>query len=250
MSAPIESPTRLEVLRNCPLLRSLSELQVSELAANSRLAHAEKGEVLWLHGSQVEHFCIVGAGFVKMSRIVQGRHEITTEIMGPGHVFGLLGTLDGTGCPQTARAVTATSYLKIRKSIFLPMYSQMPILKENLLSKTSLRLRQSFDMISHLTVGTVEQRIAAVLILLAQSFGTDGEKGIELDVPLTRQDIGEIAGTTVESTIRVMSKWQKTGWIETHSKVITICEPDRLTAVTRGDDSAMYDARHNICDRE
>jgi len=249
MAIPSESPTRLEILRKTPLFKSLTETQMGELAANSRVALAEKGDVIWLHGSQVEYFGIVGAGFVKMTRLAPGGHEITTEIMGPGHVFGLLGTIDGSGCPQAAKAVTPVWYLKVRKASFLPMYGQMPILKESLLQKTSLRLRQSFDMIGHLTAGTVEQRVAAVLLLLADSFGEDGEMGIELNVPLTRQDIGEIAGTTVESTIRTMSKWQKAGLIETRAKVITLCDPDALTAIVRGDPTAKYDGDHNLCDR-
>lgn len=213
---------------------SLSDDQISHLAAHSRFAHAEKGEVIWLTGASVDFFGVVGSGFAKMSRIGPNYQEITTEIMGPGQVFGLLGALSGEGCPQTAKAVTATWYLKVRKSEFIPVYDQNLILKEQIFRRTSHRLHQAFDLIAHLSIGTVEQRVAAVLLVLTRSFGHETPEGVVLNVPLTRQEISELAGTTVESTIRVMSKWQKQGWVATQTKHIVLRDMDSILATVRG----------------
>lgn len=228
------APSVHELLRGSPLLSALTPEQQSFVAVNSKMAHVDRGEIIWTVGATVDFFGVVASGFVKMSRLVPGGHEVTTEIMGPGQVFGLLGAIEGVGCPQTAKAVTPTWYLRIRKAEFLPIYEQSTHLKERLVLKTSSRLRQSFDMIAHLSVGSVEQRIAAVLLLLSASFGEECADGVILNVPLTRQDIGEIAGTTVETTIRVMSKWQKLGWVRTESRQITLCEADRLMSLVRG----------------
>jgi len=229
MVSAIEIPTSREVLSSSTLLNSLTEKQISDLAVNSRVSYAEKGETIWLHGSSVEFFGVVASGFVKMSRSAPSGQDVTTELMGPGQVFGLLGTVDGSGCPQCAKAVTNTWYLKVRKCAFMPVYRENMVLKELLLRKTSLRLRVAYDMISHLSSGKVEQRIAVVLLLLAKSYGEDASGGIRLTVPLTRQDIAEIAGTTVETTIRVMSRWQKEGLVSTESQTISIRDLDELS---------------------
>ena len=100
--------------------------------------------------------------------------------------------------------------------------------------RSTNRLRQAFDMISHLSVGKVDQRVAAVLLMLSNSFGEDQKGGIQLTVPLTRQDISEMAGTTVESTIRVMSKWQKQGLITTNNQYIFLQDPHKLLLLTKG----------------
>lgn len=197
------------------------------------MAHAEKGETIWLVGSSVSFFGVVGSGFVKMTSRGPNYQEITTEIMGPGHVFGLLGALDGTGCPQVAKAITGTWYLKIQKADFIPVYASNVILKEHIFNRTTHRLRQSFDLIAHLSVGSVEQRVAAVILVLTRSFGREFEKGVHLDVPLTRQDIAELAGTTVESTIRVMSRWQKQELISTESHHILVKDLDKLLLIVR-----------------
>lgn len=233
MSEQAEAPWRREVFLSSTLLGGLTDDQVGELVVNSRMAHAEKGETIWLSGNSVSFFGVVGTGFIKMTTVGPSHQEITTEIMGPGHVFGLLGAIDGTGCPQSAKAITGTWYLKVPKAGFLLVYEKNVVLKEQVFKRTTHRLRQSFDLIAHLSVGTVEQRVAAVLLVLTRSFGRELPEGLLLDVPLTRQEIAELAGTTVESTIRIMSRWQKQEWIETQARHILVKNLDKLLQAVR-----------------
>lgn len=228
MAAYPEAPTNLQVLRASTLLNSLTEEQISDLGGVSHMAYAERAETIWINGSDVDFFGVVGIGFVKMTRSTAAGHDVTTELMGPGQVFGLLGALEGTGCPQTAKAVCNTWYLKVPKRKFFDVYRENLILKETLVRRTTTRLRSSYEMIARMSTGKVDQRIAAILFLVAESYGTEDGKTIRINVPLTRQDIAEMAGTTVESTIRVMSAWQKKKWIETESRTISILNPDSL----------------------
>lgn len=198
------------------------------------MGFARKGEILWRLGAEVDYFGVVATGFVKLNRPTKSGQEVTTEIMGPGHVFGLLGTIDGTGCPQSARAVTDVWFLKVRKVEFMPVYDESLVLKDRLLMRTTVRLRQTHDMITHLSSSKVEERIAAVLLVLADSFGKEVAGGVILDVPLARLDIAEIAGTTVETTIRIMSSWQKKGWVRTQSKRISLRDIQALINVVEG----------------
>ncbi|HMS54122.1 MAG TPA: Crp/Fnr family transcriptional regulator [Fimbriimonadaceae bacterium] len=226
-----DKPTKLQVLRASTLLNSLTSDETEHLAATSHLAYAERGEAIWLNGSEVDFFGIVGIGFVKMLRSTATGHDVTTELMGPGQVFGLLGAIDGTGCPQTAQAVCNTWYLKVNNREFLSIYRENTVLKEHLVRRTSHRLRNSFAMLARMSTGRVEQRIAAILFMLADSYGAEDGDGITLEVPLTRQDIAEMTGTTVETAIRVMSAWQKKGWLATSHKQITLVKPKDLSGI-------------------
>lgn len=223
-----EAPTNLQVLRASTLLNSLNEDQVSELAGKSHMAFAERGSIIWLDGSNVDFFGVVGVGFIKMTRSTSAGQAVTTEIMGPGHVFGLLGVIDGHGCPQTAQTVCNTWYLKVSKRSFLEVYKENVVLKEHLLRRTSNRLRTSFDMLAKMSTMRVEQRIAAILFMLAESYGTQNGEALLIEVPLTRQDLAEMAGTTVETAIRVMSAWQKQGLVTTKQKNVVIRKPEIL----------------------
>jgi CRP/FNR family transcriptional regulator len=227
-------PTVISVLRSSTLLNSVRTEDLEELTRSAHLAFAERGEIIWLGGTPVDFFGLVGTGFVKMVQGTAHGHEITHEIMGPGQIFGMLGMIEGTGCPLSARAVTHVWYLKVPKREFFPVYEQNVVLKDHVVRRTTGRLRKAHEMLALVSTGTVESRVAAVLVMLAESYGRPTEAdAVVIDVPLTRQDVAEMAGTTVESTIRVMSKWQKAGLVETQSKFITISDLDRLAQAMR-----------------
>jgi CRP/FNR family transcriptional regulator len=228
-----ERPSNIAALRSSTLLNSLNTEELDTLAQASHMAYAERGETIWLHGRQVDFYGLVGAGFVKMVRSLETGQEVTTEIIGPGQIFGLLGTIEGTGCPQTARAVCNTWYLKIPKSVFMPIYHEQHILKEHLLRRTTQRFRSNIDLLAKMSTGKVDERIAVILSLLAQSYGNETPSGLQIQIPLTRQDIAEMAGTTVESTIRVMSRWQKDGLIESDHRFITILDTKAFDELLR-----------------
>jgi CRP/FNR family transcriptional regulator len=85
------------------------------------------------------------------------------------------------------------------------------------------RLRSSAEQIRSLAVERVEQRIARVLLKLAESAGTDSAEGRVIEMPLTRQDVADMTGTTVETAIRVMSKFRRSGQIKTRrGKVVLV----------------------------
>lgn len=226
-----ERPTNIAALRSSTLFNSLTGEDLDELARVSHMAYAERGETIWMRGNHVDFYGLTGVGFVKMVRSLATGQEVTAEIIGPGQIFGLLGTIEGTGCPLTARAVCNTWYLKIPKAQFMPIYEERPVLKEHLLRRTTQRLRQNMDIMAKMATGKVEERIALILFLLSQSYGDENAKGVSIQVPLTRQDISEMAGTTVESTIRVMSRWQKEGIIESDHRIITILDEEGLENV-------------------
>lgn len=216
------------VLESNALLKGLSEEQMQSLAEVSRFAKCTKNELIWGHGEQVNYFGIVAIGFVKMVRPNSSGSEIILEIIGPGQLFGMLGALEGTGCPLMAYGLTDTAYLKVPKDRLLALYEESHLLKDRLLRKTAMRMHQKLDFMAKLSSGRADERIAAVLFILADSYGEIDGAVIRLNLPLTRQQIGEMAGTTTETTIRVLSKWSQDKIVDTERKLITILNPNAL----------------------
>jgi CRP/FNR family transcriptional regulator len=54
---------------------------------------------------------------------------------------------------------------------------------------------------------------------------------VRITVPLSRQDIADMAGTVIETAIRAMSKFQREGLIETRAGRVVLLEPHRLVAI-------------------
>jgi len=167
-----------------------------------------------------------------MTRTTPQGAEVAVELLGPGQCFGVLAALEGRAFPLSAIAVTNTWYLKVPTSALNELYAKNDLLRDQMLRHIAPRLRKAHDMMSRMSANKVEQRVAAVLFILMESYGRSNSKGaIRLSVPLTRQDISEMAGTTVETCIRVMSKWQKSGLVTTDKQVITIRDVEGLQAV-------------------
>ena len=217
------------------MLNPLSSDERLNLSTSSFMAFAERGEMIWSAGSPSEFAAVVGTGFVKMTKTTVHGQEIAVELLGPGQALGILAAIEGRAFPLSAIAVTKTWYLKIPTRALLPIYQQSAGFKDSLVRGLGPRLRKAHDMMTRMSSGTVEERLAAVLFILADSYGARDSDGLHLQVPLTRQDLSEMAGTTVETTIRVMSRWQKQGVIRTDSRVIKILDEDLLArALTAG----------------
>jgi CRP/FNR family transcriptional regulator len=223
-----EKPAIDRVIRSSAILAALTEEQRASLAEACRMVYAEKGEVIWMSGDEVDFFGLVGTGFVKMIRTTGEGSDVTLELMGPGQIFGMLGTVEGAGCPLTSVAVTETWYARIPKYAFLPIYRQSDALKDKLIRRSAFRMHTSNDLIARMSSGRVEERIAAILFYIADSYGERKGKALHLGIPLTRQEIAEMAGTTVESTIRTLSKWQKQGYVATKNHDIAILDEAAL----------------------
>ena len=212
------------VLESSALLVDLSEREKLGLAPECRLYFCEKSEQIWSSGSTVAFFGLVATGFVKMVKSNSGGTEMTLEIMGPGQIFGLLSALEGTGCPLSAVGLTDTVYLRIAKEAFLEIYKANNQLKDRLLRRTVVRMHQKLDLMAKLSSGKAEERIASILFVLAESYGVHGDNTIQLSVPLTRQSLGEMAGTTTETTIRTLSSWAKQKLVQTDQQMISILD--------------------------
>jgi CRP/FNR family transcriptional regulator len=125
----------------------------------------------------------------------------------------LLAVLDKRPFPASAEAMEDVKVICIsRKDLFAVMESH-PALSLAIISYFSDRLRNAHETFRDIATERVEIRIASLLLKLSEKAGTDVEGFKKLDFPLTRQEIAEMVGTTVETAIRTMSKFQKAGII-------------------------------------
>jgi CRP-like cAMP-binding protein len=100
-----------------------------------------------------------------------------------------------------------------------------------------MQVRAAHDSVKSLAVDPVEARLAASLLRLAEREGTRDREGLVLPFHLTRQNLADMAGTTVETTIRVVSRWLKDGLLRDDGSRLRLKDPDALRAVAEGDEA-------------
>jgi CRP-like cAMP-binding protein len=202
-----------EVLAQVPLLRDLTPSELAALAPRFREDHFERGAYIFREGDPALRFWAVKDGQVKIVKYGEGGKEIVIEVIPPGEVFGSAAMLMAVQ-PATAQALSAAATLSLAVDEYRRLLRDYPavgvrvieMLGERLLGVIRMRM-----MISE----RVERRIAHILLKMASKCGTQTKAGLTIGLSLSRQDIAELADTTTETAIRVMSRFSKEGWVKT-----------------------------------
>jgi CRP-like cAMP-binding protein len=77
----------------------------------------------------------------------------------------------------------------------------------------------------------VEHRVAQALLRLVHQSGRKVKEGILVDFPITRQEIAEVAGTTLHSVSRVLSGWQEAGLVVVGRRKVIVCDVEGLSRI-------------------
>ena len=104
----------------------------------------------------------------------------------------------------------------------------------NTLQTVGQRLQEAHTRVIEMTTEEVERRIAHALLRLVKQAGRKVESGIEIDFPISRQDVAEMTGTTLHTVSRVLSAWEQQGLVESGRQRITIRDPHRLFGIAEG----------------
>jgi len=87
------------------------------------------------------------------------------------------------------------------------------------------------DRQSALISERVDQRIARTLLKLASQTGKKTDEGVLIDIPLTRQDVAEMSGTTLYTVSRTLSEWERQGIVKIGRERVAILQPHELVKI-------------------
>ena len=230
MAATPSGPTATQLLTGLPLLAGLSEHALAELAAVTRVDYFAPEATIFTQGDPSDRFWILRDGRLKIVLLADSGREAILEVISPGEVFG--GTaLFMAAHPATARAMTAAETISFPGEAYARLIEQHPQIAQRLVRMLGARL---FSLLSLQVLAgeRVERRLAHILLKLADRAGRAEAGGaILITIPLTRQDLAEMAGTTLETAIRTMSRFRAQGWVETRrGGYVLIRDPQQLQA--------------------
>ncbi len=223
------------LLKQSPLFAPLSDRERERLAQQMVRQRYEKDEYLFFEGDQAEWLVFVATGRVKMIKHSESGRETILATFGPGQIVGEVGVLIGEGYPATAQALEPTVTLSLRRDEYANLVRGHPDLAWALIAELGRRLQRAHEAIRSMAVEKVERRVARVLLRMANTAGErlDGDPpgAVRISLPLSRQDIADMAGTVVETAIRTLSKFQKQGWLDTQEGHIVLLQPHELVAI-------------------
>ncbi|NOX61858.1 MAG: Crp/Fnr family transcriptional regulator [Chloroflexi bacterium] len=227
----------VQVARTAPLFRGLSEEEWVEIAPMLHGHCYPKDAYLFFQGDPPDALYIIWIGRVKLVRHTDHGRDVVLEVLGPGQLIGEMAVLDGRPYSATAQTLEEVAVVTIARRDFFTILERYPRVAMGVISELTRRLRLTNELVRSLAVDRVEQRIARTLLRLADLAGRPYEQqdeAILIDMPLTRQDIAEMTGTTVETAIRVMSRLRRQGLVTNARSRIIVLNPQELKVVARG----------------
>ncbi len=223
---------RLTILKKTLFFSSIPEAtrgEISRLLAEEKI---QKEDYVFFEGDSPEWLFIVREGRVKLVKHSDTGKDVILQIFVPGDMFGEVSLFDRRPYSASAQAMENSSVLKLSRKDFLLFFGRHPFIATDLIAELGRQLREAHATIKSLAVDRVEQRIANILLKLADKLGAQERRGIVLNLPLTRQDLADMAGTTVETTIRVMSRFTKSKIIKPVNGKILILDSKMLRNIS------------------
>jgi CRP-like cAMP-binding protein len=236
-SLPSRAPGIQSSLKGMPIFSGVGDHRLEELARASHRKAISRGEALFRAGESPESVIVLTRGLVKVVRHAPDGSESILGLFGPRDAVGLIAVLSRRPFPATAIALTdqveavfvaASTMLEAMK-----LDASLAMAVNQSVTQQATVLRVKIDVMS---AGQVAQRLASLLVNLAERFGDEQEDGTTLvPVVLTRGELSCLVGARVETTIRVLSAWQKQGILETTKDGFVLRDPASLASVQLGE---------------
>ncbi|MDP2278797.1 MAG: Crp/Fnr family transcriptional regulator [Nitrospirota bacterium] len=218
-------------LKKIPIFSTLNASDMEEVKPYLIPVAFKKKEIIFSEGDSSDWLYIVTQGKVKITKLSQNGREIILEIIPPMDFFGGVAVMRGFPYPANAVAMDDTEVLKISRSNLMRILDRFPNLMYCMAMNIGDRIKGSHEALKNIAVEKVESRIASLLIKLADKAGSKTDNTVAIDMKLTKQDIADMVGTTVETSIRTMSKFKKLGIVSEKGGKIAIKDLTKLKSL-------------------
>jgi CRP-like cAMP-binding protein len=220
-----------ELLAKSPLFKGADAAERRAALQVSTRCQLARGEFFFHQGEPANNFYVIVEGRVRLSQLNPEGHQVIIHFMGPGDGMGIIVALSNTTYPLSAEVVTDCVALSWDYDATISLMKQYPRLALNGLRLVAGRFHELQNRYRELSTERVERRVARAVLRLAQQSGRRTEKGVLLDLPISRQDLGEMTGTTLYTVSRILSSWEQLGLIETGRERIIILSPHDLVII-------------------
>jgi CRP-like cAMP-binding protein len=231
MPAPPASTEILGFLRQVDLFQDLDESNLHSVAQVGLLHRLEEDEFLYYQGDPAMHLHVVLAGSLKLVQINPEGQQVLMRYARSGEAFAILAVLADMPFPTSAQAVEASLVMGWDQQTMRDLMLRHASIAMRALEVLVQHTREFQERIRELSTERVERRIARAVIRLARQSGRKVHEGVLVDLPVSRQDLAEMSGTTLFTVSRTLSQWESQGIIKTGREKIIILVPHELVII-------------------
>ncbi|MEU0005620.1 Crp/Fnr family transcriptional regulator [Streptomyces sp. NPDC006314] len=214
-----------------PFLARLEPEDRTALLATGRELTFDARAALLHQDEPSSHVLIIVAGWVKVTAASPSGYEALLSLVGPGDLVGEEATLTGRPRAATVTALEQVRAVAVQGSRFTDFLQGHPRVSRALLGLTADRLRHADRRRVEFASMSVRERLAVLLLDLARTHGRRSEAGIEVAVPLTKQELAGAVGASREMTQRLLKELRDREIVSTGRRTMVILRLDLLLAM-------------------
>lgn len=226
----------LRRLARTPWLADLAPEDRELAAARARVRRLEPRQILFHQGDPADAFFFLSEGRIKLTQISPEGQEIVVRFLASGEIFAAIALLPGRSYPVTAQAVVASRVLVWSGPDLEELTTRAPRVVLAATQAMADHMEEVTGRLRELSTQRVAERVGRTLLRLAAQTGRAVEGGTLLDLPLTRQDLAEMTGTTLYSVSRLLSAWEAEGLVASGRGRVVLRSPEALAARVGAED--------------
>ncbi len=219
------------ILKGLDLFAGLADEELDDVLRHGHTRRLAKDTRVFSQGDPAATCHVLIDGRIKLSQSTSEGGQVVLRFIGPGEMYGTVAALMGIPMPADATAVVDSVEIYWSLAAMKDLITRHPQVALNSSAITGGRLIDLQTRVRELASERVERRIAHALLRLVRHAGRRVSEGVEIDFPITRQDLASMTGSTLHTVSRTLSGWEERGIIEGSRRHIVVKSPHRLVAI-------------------
>jgi CRP/FNR family transcriptional regulator, nitrogen oxide reductase regulator len=221
------------LLTHLPPFSRLERHDIRTILDQATSRRYDEGVAIFDEGAPADRFFMLLDGYVRVVRITPTGDQVTALHIPAGQILGIAKALGRDTYPATAMTATEAIVLCWPTRLWDSYAANYQGFATETYKTVGTRLGELNNRIVEMATQQVEQRIANALLRLVNQTGRKTPDGIEIDFPITRQDLSELTATTLHTVSRLLSAWEKQGLVQSKRKRITVTNPHALVEISQ-----------------
>jgi CRP-like cAMP-binding protein len=235
------------MLAGIPMFADCPPDLLNAFLPTARVERYARGEIVFGQGEGADRFVCILSGQVHLVQHTADGRDVTMATFTSGDVIGLIVAFIGEPFPGSAMVIDDSEVLILSADALKALIPQCAALAFLVIQMLAKQLIESHNRIRELSAERVQQRLARTLLRLAEKSGIQEAEGIRIDLRLSRQDLAQMNGTTLETVSRTLTVWERAGIILSGRESITICDLYALSDIAEDlPNGAPIDLRRNL----
>jgi CRP/FNR family transcriptional regulator, nitrogen oxide reductase regulator len=222
------------ILANAELFSGLPRQSLDEIRGRSFRKRFAAGEVVLRQDDPAKNLFVVVMGQLRVAQTTADGQQVIIRYTGPGDLVGYSVLSSRDRYASTATAIEDTHVMGWSASSVAQLMETHPGIALNALSIIGARYQELQDRLREHATENVERRIAHAVLRLARQAGRRTPQGLEIAFPLSRQDLAEMAGTTLHTVSRTMSAWEERNLVYSQRRRVVVTQPNLLVEIATG----------------